>query len=298
MRHLSFVVILLGMMAGYQNCAKVSFSAKQDAGNVNGQNIPPGSVPGASPCRDILQTYDKNLRVIFMVDDSGSTFASATGNNPGTDPNFVYRKDSILNFLSVYGSKPNFTYAFGKFGDNRSYAYDINTQLLTQNYGEVFGDANNMQNALTVYVNSSDHGGGTPYGKAFDILEDIIIHDSPPAGYQTDYAVVFMSDGAPTDVSSPTNTTKTNTEVINMVHALTGAAAANNRLVTVNTIYFGPQSGYVDPSTGVTAAAAIEHLQVMANAGFGQFINTNTVSGTLQIDSVITVPGVACTPNQ
>src|SRR5205823_2391360 len=156
-----------------------------------------GNANAQTTCSGALNTYNKNLRIIFMVDDSGSTFS--------TDPNFLYRRQSIQNFVAQYGLKPNFTYAFGEFGNDSASFYNIGTSGFSSSSQNVFGNSSDLDNALNVYVNSPDHGGSTPYISALNAINNIVANDVDLPGYETDYAVVFMSDGAPSDTSDPGN---------------------------------------------------------------------------------------------
>src|SRR5271167_3498882 len=56
-------------------------------------------------CTSVLQEAQGQVRILFMVDNSGSTST--------TDPNHDYRAQTISTFLSQFGSKTNFSYSFG-----------------------------------------------------------------------------------------------------------------------------------------------------------------------------------------
>ena len=105
---------VLVLMTQYQNCGGVSFS-QIPQNESNGPNTGLGG--GATPtCTEVLQTTAKNIRILFMVDESTSTLT--------TDPNLYYRDQTIKNFLSAYGMKTNFTYAFGYFAADSASIYD------------------------------------------------------------------------------------------------------------------------------------------------------------------------------
>ncbi len=86
--------------ATFQNCSKVTFSQNPDFGKP------------VNLCVDVLETTTSNLKVLFMVDASGSTI----GTN-GTDPDKAFRTGTIQSFIDRFGSKPNFSYAFGMFSN-------------------------------------------------------------------------------------------------------------------------------------------------------------------------------------
>ncbi len=244
--------------------------------------------PSPSPCKTVLENYDKNLRIIFMVDDSGSTFDSVRNGvtTKGTDPQFVYRKDSIQNFLNTYGAKTNFTYTFARFSDSADvYLQSSNTFSKADVCNTAkFGTASDATNALTLYAGAKStnnpHGGGTNYTSAFNCVNSIITNDVPPAGIETDYAVLFMSDGQP----NPTLLSDFMQTVIDPI--------AGFKLPTsINTIYFGPTV-----AQDATAQNAINVLTSISNEGKGQFLDTNNMStGTIDIQSVIQVPKIVCT---
>ncbi len=212
-------------------------------------------------------TVTKKLRIFVMVDNSGST---AT-----TDPSQIYRVDTLRKFIGDYGNRPNLSYGFGYFADD-AYIYDVNSGDFTMNAATTpIGTVAQITNALNVYHGSIPPVGGTGYAAAFAALEGAIARDEA-SGVTDDYAVVFMSDGQPTDLSGNVLTwIRTHTA------GLKSAAAANGKShLILSTVYFGAASD----------STSINNLRTMATEGGGQFVNTNS-SGGLAIEDVVTLPG-------
>lgn len=280
------VLVVLGVACiAASGCDQSYFSPVP--GGANGGNTanlsanPTGNPPGSGPsCSTVLQSTTENLRIMFMVDNSGSTAI--------TDPNQHYRVQTVQTFLTKYSSKTNFTYFFGWFAGTQAYLWDDPAATWDANTAAAFGNATALNDALTAYQQISP-GGSTPYNAAFTAIQDSIQADES-AGNKWDYVVVFMSDGMPTDLgytsSSSSDITALDNELIGLVKNLMTTAASNgSSLLTFSTVYFGPE-GNADPG-------AIMHLQDMAKTGNGQFVDTN-VNSNLQIDDLITVPGTVC----
>ncbi len=98
------------------------------------------------------------------------------------------------------------------------------------------------------------------------------------AGHKQDYAVVFMSDGQPTDISGIDN-------LKGLVATLRTNATKNGSVLTVNSIYFGDEKD----------TNSINNLKAMSTQGAGQFVDTNNLgAGGLVINNVVNVPGANC----
>ncbi len=292
------------LTTAFTNCSGVNFSKGSAKDVVTGQGSPtdpPITTGGGTgnpgpPCTTVNNNYTQNIRIVFMVDDSGSTFGRS-----GTDPKYIYRGASVNNFLSQYGSKPNFTYAYGEFDDqNDSTFFNILSGKLDLSVtSNVFGNAANMKTALSVYEDpNTDHGGQTYYDAAFNRMTSVINADPVVSGgFGSAYAVLFMSDGAP---SMDNNTTLDHAGLNALVTGMINAASAKGKIVKLNTIYFGPETGIVDstPNPPVTADQAIGNLQYMAQVGGGNFLDTNKITpgSTFDIPSVIQLPGQDCSP--
>jgi hypothetical protein len=204
-----------------------------------------------------------------MVDDSGSSLT--------TDPNHTYRVATVEAFIAKYGSKANFTYSYGKFSGSTATVWDIGTSQFMSNPPMPFGNAANLTSALNVYKNTTP-AGSTPYNAAFSKLKSLILADVSANPGIWEHAVVFMSDGVPTDINNP-QLANVQTLVSSFVQDIKNAGSN----AAVSAVYFGP----------ATTTAAIDLMKAVATSGTGIFVNTN-VTTDLQIDDVIQVPGVIC----
>jgi Mg-chelatase subunit ChlD len=293
-RSLQMTVIGLFLMVSFTNCDQPgSITLNTPAGTSALASVPPNGTTGTTPstpavpgtpstpttpsCTDTIETTTENLRILFMVDNSGSTGASNTG--PGTDPNDYYRTQTVQHFIQQYGNRPNLSFGFGYFSGTTGNFYDTQTHAFGSSANNVYGDSTSLTAALTAF-DTLPAGGYTPYGAAFDAVQSAITKDQAVSGTKWNYVVVFMSDGYPTDISTTPSLT---TNLVNLVSRVANAVTSKGNLITISTVYFGPGSD----------SSAIGNLQVMAQTGKGQFVNTN-VSNDLVISDVISVPSHIC----
>jgi hypothetical protein len=246
----------------------------------------PGTVATPAPtCTPGVATL-ADLRILFMIDNSSST--------TDTDPNYAVRKVSIDNFLTTYGSKTNFTYSFSYFGGTTASGYDANSagfvgfgdrgSLPTGSY---FGSSTMLGSALNSYLNVGISG-DTPYGAAFDALDNLIASDATTSSNHYLYAVIFMSDGQPTDVNSSQNPGSSNDPMVGFAQGVVGSAKS----VAMSTVYFGPEPQ--DPTNlNDTNAIAMANLKTLASVGGGGFVDSNKTT-QIVISDLITVPGGGC----
>jgi Mg-chelatase subunit ChlD len=239
-----------------------SANSQSTSNNPSNPNDPP-----VSGC--VVQNVSQNLRILFMVDDSGST---AT-----TDPNNANRVTTIDTFLNTYASKSNLTYSYNYFGTNAASFNMASDTFVSSVPSSVFGTADDARAALTAFKNLKGTAGNTNYSSAFSRIQSIIQNDLASNSNES-YVVIFMSDGQPTDQGS---------SAVNQINGITSLSsslmglAASGR-ITLSTVYFGPSD-----------AQAQNNLQTMAALGGGQFINTN-VTTQYSIDNLINVPVQAC----
>jgi len=246
------VFALLGGMLALSACNDTGFATKTSGFS---QVDPSGCKVGTST---------KNIRILFMIDNSGSTNT--------TDPMKSIRVATLRKFIADYGSNSNLTYNFGYFSGTTANMYNmVNNTFSLNTAANPVGNSSQLTSALNAY-DALASSGSTPYRAAFDSLRATVTADEN-AGNKQDYAVVFMSDGQPTDISGAAN-------LNGLVTALKSAAGANGSLLTVSTVYFG------DPND----AGSIANLSGMATTGGGQFVDTNANGGVV-INDVITVPG-------
>jgi hypothetical protein len=251
----------LGGVALWLSACEPSYYAYQQS---------PVDPPSSPACSGNLTTTTQNLRIMIMVDNSGST--------RNTDPNHKYRVETMQNFIHDYGSKPNFSYSFGIFAQT-ALLYNDPNQNFIQNAPTPFGNYSDLTNALIIFISHYPAQGSTAYLAAFSAMKAAITKDVS-LGNHWNYVIIFMSDGQPTDISGAgTDSIKT------AVKGLQAAAQTNGGLLTISSVYFGPKA----------ASAAIERLKVLAQEGKGQFIDTNKLGGSgLVLDDVISIPGSTC----
>jgi hypothetical protein len=237
------------------------------------QTAAPAALAQVNPLCSV-GTTKKNIRVMFMIDNSGSV---AT-----TDPSKKYSVPTLQKFIADYGANSNLTYNFAYFSGTTTKAVDMVTGKVTTAISAIptnaIGTSAELSSVVATYDTiKPDSIGGTPYKSAFTTLTATIAADEA-AGNKQDYAVVFMSDGAPTDISGAANLKA-------LVDTVTKSASVNGSSVTLTTVYFGPDN----------SAGAISNLTTMATEGAGQFVDTNKLaSGGLVINDILNVPGGVC----
>lgn len=235
-----------------------------EATNENIQKNPSNPDQPLPSCSEQLRTLSVPIKVLFVVDKSGSNVQGDFG-TPPTDPDKSMRGGSIQKFLNEYGAKPNFSWAFLTFNDNT-----LNS--LTGSGGNVFGSAMIMQNAINQFMATTDSG-NTPYQVALQGGQGAIAGDSSKTS-QTKYIVVFVSDGMPNPAISQS-------DVLGHVQAILNSAPQQT---TFNSIFYG---------TGQPAAG--ELMRAMAATGLGSFLDANlSPTRILNIGDLVRVPGVSC----
>jgi len=265
--------VLLGLGL-FQNCSGVGFSAGQDNSSNNGLGNggnATGNLTQNSCNNNQLQQSTTPIKIILVVDVSGSNQGDAS--SPGTDPGKVARAGSIQAFFNDYGAKANFNWAFITF-QNASASAILNNAGNNQQ-PEFTSNPQLMQAAITYFENNVPDNGQTPYKAAIQMATGLIQNDGADTA-QTKYIVVFLSDGMPTDYQS-------DSQIYSDVTALVNLKPGR---ISFNTVFYGQP----DPS-------ASSRLNMMANAGSGQFLDTNaTGNKDFLINNVVTVPGSQCTP--
>lgn len=262
------MALLFVNIASFQNCSKVTFSQDPDFNKPFSIN-PDGSIN--PPCVDVLERTTSNLKIIFMVDDSGSTNT--------TDPDKYYRAQTIQRFIDQYGTKPNLAFGFGNFSASGS-IYDSVSRTFKTSTPVPFGTGSDLTKALSVYRTLSSDG-TTNYRAAFDTVKNAILTDEAAHPGEFGYSVVFMSDGEPKDIDNPVEE-GIKQIVGDLLQSVTNAGSG----ATVSSVYFGPS----------TETRAINNIKTVAEAGKGQFVDTSAQGGTdLTIANIITIPGYTCT---
>lgn len=286
-----------------QNCSNVGFSSPDGStsgSNVGGQGTPGGgpggggttpggggTTPGGgagtvactgaacsttnpNPCSTVLNQITTPVKLLFVVDTSGSNAGLCGSYCAPTDLNKVMRSGSIQAFFNDYANKPNFYWSFIYFQQTFASALinsgNSNDPIFTSSTSV-------MQNAINSFMNVTDQG-ETPYPQALQMAQQAISMDANAAN--TKYIVVFMSDGMP--YPDPGDSV-IDPEVQSLVNARPGQTS-------FNTVFYGYQND--------TQAAS--RLQSYATLGGGLFLNvwSNPTGKDFQIVNTISVPGSTC----
>ena len=249
---------------------------------------PPSTSTPVPTCQ--LQSVTVPVKILFVVDTSGSNNISTTNNGtlscglfqtcaPPTDPDKSLRGGSIANFFSQYSAKTNFSWGFEVFSNGGGQAYITSGSKQSPS----FSNASAMQSAINQFNNESD-GGDTPYIAALSMAQSTLASDpgiNSTAVNAPLYYVIFLSDGYPTDAVNSDGTVN-QAQVDKSISQLVSLAPGR---VFVSTVYYGTIN---DP-------VASGLLQSMSQVGHGQFLNVDTsTTSTININDLITVPSSQC----
>lgn len=233
--------------------------APAESGSSGGQKN--GTSDNLPSCASELQNLTVPVRMLFIVDQSGSNLQGDFG-SPPTDPDKAMRGGSIQKFLNEYGAKANFSWSFLTFAANAARSLS----------GNSFGDAQVMQSAINQFMATGDSG-NTPYQAALQAGQSMLASDAGKTP-QTKYIVLFVSDGMP-NPALPTS------DVLAYVQAILNTAPTQT---TFNSIFYGQGQ----PSAGVL-------MKAMAQTGLGSFLNANEVpTKILNIGDLVRIPGMSC----
>lgn len=281
-----FTIVTLVCLGAFQNCSKVSFnpeSASLDAESAGSGAATSTATPASSPSTSVNCTAQQanNLRIIFVVDDSGSTRTDDSGAK--------VRGTAALDFINQNLSATNMTYSYNYFAANNgswdfsssSFTSTASTALPKQAFGSGSQAVTAVNNFVKNYNGSFFQENGTDYESSLQYVQNLVLADEAAnPGYN--YAVIFMSDGQPNRGSS--NSTNLSADIAALMNA-----AGEGRL-TLSTVYFN------NSQDGDSGEASL--MQSMATAGEGQYVNAVTDSSSLNVSSMIqnllTVPSNAC----
>lgn len=260
------VASLMLVAASFQNCAKTNFSPEDSSQGSSGS---PGGGGGGGGSGDILavcnktsfETITKKLRIILVVDNSGSTL--------DTDPQ-NFRRASIQNLINRYSGKANFSWQIISFASSSAQAH-INNNGNFQS--PVFSNAGAAQSALNAFP-AAQNNAQTPYLKALQMADLAVAND--PEFSSSDkplYVLMFMSDGQPTDSSD--------NQIRDAQRQLLNRDASR---ITFNSLYFGSDNNNSN----------INRLKEMADLGKGQFTNITKQQAAINLDDISVVPQSGC----
>lgn len=282
------ILVTLGLIIGFQNCAQTKFAGDSSSSSVtnnsafggqsgdavasilqNGGSLPPASIDtvggGNVTCHN-FNAVTLPLKIIAMVDASGST--------ADTDPQMSFRQDLLSSFVMNYQSKTNFQWNLDYFAGMNAYALINNGSMMSPS----FSNASAMSSAISQLVMVGSNG-NTPYAAALNMISQAISQDPDFASSSSNYAVAFISDGMPNPNISDADLA---TLVQNIVKLKPGH-------ISLSTVYFDKSNAYSNE-----APDAIARLQAMAVIGGGQFANTIAQGKNINFADVLTVPSDLC----
>jgi hypothetical protein len=230
----------------------------------------PGDV-NANFCTLDPSLIDQELKMIFVLDISGSNAISAEG-RPATDPDRANpatgrRFPPLIEFIKQRQGDPKEFYTLLEFSEN---SVKISPELINiPETGPFTNDKSLFENVVTTQQNSSTDIGGTPYKAALLSVINIIKEDARKQKEKADkgelplssnYVISFISDGKPTDVASASEpVTIIKDELMKLPNDKEFGAYINQ--IVLNTGYY-----YVN----VDLPEAREVLAEMAKAGKGE----------------------------
>lgn len=212
-----------------QACGEIRVNqATEDYMSVNAQ----GKI-----CTDLPAELGLNTKILFVVDKSGS--------NGTTDPNNILRAESMRNLINQYVGNEHIFWGLIEFhGDGARFM--IETADDPPSY--FTNDSNEALDAVARFEDLTDQD-ATPYLAALSRARDAVETDLRNSAEEmaSNYNVIFISDGQPTDSTDP--------QIMTSVNNLVNLSRGN---VHLSTVYYGPDN-----------AAAELRLQDMADRGTG-----------------------------
>lgn len=264
------LALMLGSFATslflFQNCSKVAFT--EDLSSLQNKNDGP-------TCRVDVASTTKNIKVLFVIDTSGSNASGGNGNQ-GTDLNKVWRLATINSFLNAYGAKSNFSFGFVTFQGTKA------SSLIMEGNRGVFSSSLSQANQAVAAFQQVPDKDNTPYDAALNAVKDMISYDQQKASSKdAAYVVVMVSDGYPTN-SSYTNSTNGMSNLKNDVKSILAVAPGQTSL---NTVFLYNQN--------IPGASQKIYLETIASEGGGVFVEASS-QNTLNIADTVQVPKQVC----
>lgn len=223
----------------------------------------------------------KPVKVLFVVDQSGSNLTGTNVDSTPTDPNKEFRLKVIQDFYEQHKTKAHLSWGFLSFNDHSAKAFinkgDTSLPTFSRN-------SNSVTDALVTFQNSQDVG-RTPYKAALNMIEDLIAQDLAASSVDPDYLVAFITDGVPSDYcpGSPSQWLCPGQILDNALDSdLNRLVSLSPSRIQFGTVYYGPQD-----------ADASGRLSRMAQMGNGQFVDAN-VASEIALNDVITIPKPIC----
>ena len=333
----------------FQNCSPTKFTGTNLDKALNGANAslgtpttsPPAFTP---PCHDFAK-LSVPLRIIVAIDVTGSTgFNRFATEHPddgpynytkGSDNDQAFRQRSVNELVDSLSPLSNITYNMQYFRDAYNVGWrkapnaPIAKSLInvgSNDQSPTFGTALDMKAAMKEFLTKQEDG-GTEYFAPLNLIRKSIENDAGFASGQQNYAVVFMTDGQPTERLKPDKDGviqhvpwKAETDEPELLAAIGDLVALAPGHISFGTVFFnditpeerarqiaqqiedqrladekaghtlkhGPIYDPVDP-----LAPAL--LQKMAEVGLGQFADANEKGAdNIKLNNVLTVPSAIC----
>lgn len=247
----------------------------QNSGTTTPTPTPSTENPAETTCQLVTNTGAKRTKILFVVDVSGSNVQNSPG-KPASDPDKSFRYNAMKKFLDKFRSRTNFQWQLVTFGKNSASSY---LKSSTNGRPNFTANPTEMDKALAAFLKISENNNGTPYLKAFDEITANVNND-PDRTKNPDpsnYIVVFISDGLPTDLNSTRFTgTAWETNAVKLLSLSPGR-------LTLTTVYYGERS----PS-------AAENMAAMAHRLGGQFVDANVAGYDFNLEDSMNMPSMAC----
>ena len=230
-----------------------------------------GNTTGTDPsCRTDYVNVNKDVKVLFVVDNSGSNV-----NINGTDIDKKWRLATINKFIQTYQNKSNFYYGLITFQNSVA-----TPQIRSGDVGIFTNNLSMVTQGVANFASTPD-AGATPYQAAINLTKQMINEDLKlKSSKPTAYVVVMISDGYPSD----SRYTETN-GIANLKADTKTLVDMAPGMIGVNTVFL---YNAVKPSS-----AGKEPLQAMAAVGGGTFIIADS-NQTVSIADSIKVPQEIC----
>ncbi len=316
------LALLTSSLLVYQNCAPAKFSSvNNDA--LNGATSTPLD-PG-SACQSVTQV-SVPLRVLIAVDNTGSNGSNKFSVQPppggysfglGSDNDQYFRQKSVGDLVSSLSQLSNITYNLMVFQDLATVNWRPTDQRQGPNVRSLiniagndqlpaFGDAAAMTNAMQD-LHKLQPDGPTEYFTVLALLRNAILSDHAFASGSENYAIVFLSDGQPTERITADSSGVKSTRAWNgaqdeadLLAAISDLTALSAGHITFNTVFYNDitpaqRNALLTSSYDPIDPDAPGLLQKMASAGHGQFANANIVGADhVHLSNVISVPSAVC----
>ncbi|MES3037576.1 MAG: vWA domain-containing protein [Bdellovibrionota bacterium] len=216
-------------------------------------------------------------RVLFIVDQSGSNL-NGPFENPakGTDPQKTFRTTVMNDFVSTNKDKAHVSWGLTVFNGSSAQS------LVSADSKEVpFSNVADFGSALDLFKARKDSG-DTPYKAALKKALQYVATDLISAPKNTAYLIAFITDGFPTDYCPGFSNNCPGQVEEHLIDADVRKISKLNKNVKFSTVYYGEPNG-----------EATARLQRMADAGNGQFVDSN-VSSKIDLNDIIEIEQEVC----